>query len=261
VPHATAGPGVDLFVQGVTHRYGRHTALHDVGLTAGGGLITCLIGPNGSGKSTLMHGLAGLHRPQTGEITIGGHPAGSRAAGARVGFVHDDLPLPLNLTGSELLDLLARSHRRWDPDLVADLLELLGLTRAAPRLIAEYSCGMQRKLRLVASLGHRPGVWILDEPFAGLDPVAEITAAALIRHFRAAGGTVLIATRDLGAVTELADQVVVLADGRVVSDSTLADLLPPSGRLAESYLDLTGSAGRIDLAEVALPGVDLSAAR
>lgn len=256
---SASAPDAALMVRDVTHRYGRHTALHEVALSALAGTVTCLIGPNGSGKSTLVHGLAGLHRPQSGTITIGGHPPGSRPAAAQAGFAYDDVPLPATLTGAELLDLLADAHPHWDADLAADLLELLGLTRDVPRLIAEYSCGMRRKLRLVASLGHRPGVWVLDEPFAGLDPVAEVTASALIQHFRRSGGAVLIATRDLAAVSELADQVVVLVDGRVRSVGTLDDLVRPSGALAASYLDLTGLAARMDLAEAALPGVRLTA--
>jgi ABC-2 type transport system ATP-binding protein len=260
VPRSASLSDAALMVRGVTHRYGRHTALHDVALSALAGTVTCLVGPNGSGKSTLVHGLAGLHRPQSGVISIGGHPPGSRAAAVRAGFSYDDVPLPATLTGAELLDLLASAHPHWDGDLIADLVELLGLTRDVPRLIAEYSCGMRRKLRLVASLGHRPGVWVLDEPFAGLDPVAVGAASALVQHFRKSGGTVLIATRDLAAVSEVADQVVVLADGRVRSAGPLADLVRSSGALAASYLDLTGLAARMDLAEAALPGVRLTAA-
>jgi ABC-2 type transport system ATP-binding protein len=255
---AGTSPGVSVQVRGVTHRYGRHLALDDVDVDVRKGRITCLVGPNGAGKSTFMHGVVGLHKPQVGAIIIGDHPAGSRRAAAEIGFVYDDLPLPDNLTGAEALGLLARTHSRWDAACIAELLDLFGLLPAAGRLIAEYSHGMKRKLQLVASLGHRPSVWVLDEPLSGLDPLAAHTATALIRHFRSAGGTVLIATHDLRSVADLADDVIILADGRVASARTLGDLVPPGHTLADVYLDLTGLRPSADRADVVLAGIDVS---
>lgn len=255
---AGTSTGVSVQVRGVTHRYGRYLALDAVDVDVRKGMVTCLVGPNGAGKSTLMHGVVGLHKPQVGAITIGGHPAGSRPAAAEVGFVYDDLPLPGNLTGAEALGLLARTHSRWEGARIADLLDLFGLLPAAGRLIAEYSHGMKRKLQLVASLGHRPSVWVLDEPLSGLDPLAAYMTTALIRHFRSAGGTVLIATHDLRGVADLADDVIVLTDGRVASARALSDLVPPGQTLADVYLDLTGLRPSADRADVSLAGIDVS---
>lgn len=229
----------EIHIDQVSHRYGGHAALTDVSARVAPGRVTCLLGPNGAGKSTLVHAIVGLITPSSGAITVNGEPAGSRSACQAIGFVYDDLPLPLNLTGREALDLLRSSHRRWDVPMVERLTELLGLTDALDRLVAEYSHGMKRKLQVIGSLGHRPGVWMLDEPFRGLDPVATSIISGLVTEF-ARRGTVLIATHDLLRAQHLADDVLIVDGGRVVGSGSLEGVLSGERDLGERYLRLTG---------------------
>ena len=229
----------EIRIDRVSHHYGSHAALTDVRARVAPGRITCLLGPNGAGKSTLVHCIVGLITPTDGTISVDGEVAGSRNACEEIGFVYDDLPLPVNLTGREALDLLQSSHREWDVTLVDQLTELLGLGDALDRLVAEYSHGMKRKLQVIGSLGHRPTVWVLDEPFRGLDPVATSVLSHLIAEF-ARAGTVLIATHDLLRAQQLADDVLVVDGGRLVGSGPLDQVLDGEVDLAARYLVLTG---------------------
>jgi ABC-2 type transport system ATP-binding protein len=229
----------EIRIDRVSHRYGSHAALTDIRARVAPGRITCLLGPNGAGKSTLVHCIVGLITPAQGTITVDGEIAGSRNACEEIGFVYDDLPLPVNLTGREALDLLQSSHRDWDLELVDRLTDLLGLGAALDRLVAEYSHGMKRKLQVIGSLGHRPTVWVLDEPFRGLDPVATSVLSHLITEF-ARTGTVLIATHDLLRAQQLAADVLVVDGGRLVGAGPLEEVLDGDVDLSSRYLVLTG---------------------
>lgn len=142
--------------------YGSHQVLSNVNLVARYGRLTCLLGPNGAGKSTLVHCMVGMLKPTEGVIKVSG--GNSRD---RTGFVYDDLPLPLSLTGAEILTLLRATHARWDG------------------------------LQLIAALGHRPAIWVLDEPFRGIDPVATAIVRSLIRQFLNDDGAVILAVDDI----------------------------------------------------------------
>jgi ABC-2 type transport system ATP-binding protein len=253
----TPGPA-RVRVRGLTYRYGARAVLDDVDLTLRAGAVSCLLGPHGAGKTTLLGALVGRPRPQSGAIVIDDLPGGSPAATSRVGYLPQDQPLPTNLTGTEVLRLLTAVHPHWHHDLVADLVELLGLTRALPHPIGQYSRGMRRNLHLVASLGHRPSTWVLDEPLAGLDPPASHITTALIRRFAAAGGATLIATCDLTPIVHLADDVTVLSRGRVVHAGTVSDFVPTTGTLAETYRELTGMTSHLELTREVLGALDLT---
>ncbi|OFE17220.1 hypothetical protein BA895_17375 [Humibacillus sp. DSM 29435] len=247
----------EIRIDRVSHHYGSHAALTDVRACVAPGRITCLLGPNGAGKSTLVHAVVGLITPTQGTIVVGGEVAGSRNACQSIGFVYDDLPLPVNLTGREALDLLQSSHRRWDDEMVDRLTRLLGLDVALDRLVAEYSHGMKRKLQVIGSLGHRPTVWVLDEPFRGLDPVATSVLSHLITEF-ARAGTVLIATHDLLRAQQMADDVLVVDGGRVVGAGSLHDVLNGESDLAVRYLALTGLDIMVERTRADIAALDLA---
>jgi ABC-2 type transport system ATP-binding protein len=242
----------------LVHRYAKHVAVDDVSFGVRPGRVTCLLGPNGAGKSTLIHCIVGLISPNEGSVHVGEALCGSRAAAGQLGFVHDDLPLPLTLTGNEVLRLLSCAHELWDVGLEQDLVELLGLVPAMDKMVGQYSHGMKRKLQVIASLGHRPSVWVLDEPFRGLDPVATATLTQLIQGFAAQGGTVLIATHDLVASEQLCDDVIVVSAGRVAAAGSLAEVTRGHTRtLQETYLASTGLAQHVAQTRRAVAALDL----
>jgi ABC-2 type transport system ATP-binding protein len=241
----------------LTCQHGDRTAVDDVYLTLRAGTVTSIVGPHGAGKSTLLAAVAGRHRPVTGTITLGNHLTGSPGAMARTGYLPQHSGLPTRLTGHQTLAVLARSHRRWDAALVADLTELVGLTPVMTRPLGTYSPGMSRTLHLIASLAHRPSLWVLDEPHTGLDAP---TVTGLIRGLTRAGGAVLTATSSLASVVGLADEIAVLAGGHIVRAGSLSALIPTTGTLAQAYAELSGEAARVELTAQILPALDLSPA-
>ena len=206
------------------------------------GRIVGLLGPNGSGKSTTLHCITGYHRLSSGGITIAGHPHDTAAAKNRLGFLPDDLPLPESLSGRELLMLHA--HLRPGLDLAAayDLFDVFDLADHLDKYVGDYSHGMKRKLQLVLATAHRPRLLVLDEPLRGLDPEAAILMNTVIERSAGAGNGVLIATHDLFAAERGCDEVVIVSEGRVVTQGAPAELLERhrAANLEALFLALTG---------------------
>lgn len=214
-----------LVVRGATASYGSTTVLHPVDLEVRRGETFSLLGPNGAGKSTLLHGITGIAPLDDGLVTVVGHPASSAAAKAALGVVPDDLALPLSLSGSEVLALLARLQPGTDVAWRDHLVDALGLRPAMSKLLGEYSHGMKKKIQVVGALAHLPDLVVLDEPYRGLDPEAAVLLRELLALHTASGGGVLVATHDLLAAEQLSDRVLVVAGGRAVASGTPADLL------------------------------------
>lgn len=235
-----------LSVNALVKRYGRFTAVSGADLQVPRGHIVGLLGPNGSGKSTLLHCVTGVLTPTAGRIEIAGRAHSCAAAKRALGFVPDDLALPTHLTGAEFLDLIRRLQVRADPELLLELVDLLGLTGALDKLVSEYSHGMKRKLQMAAALSHSPSLLVLDEPFRGLDPEAHVILRTLLEHFVAAGGGALVATHDLAGAQTYCDTVFIVADGDIVAAGPPDELVARYGRdsLEEVFLAATGLESR-----------------
>ena len=235
-----------LAVTDLVKRYGRFRAVEGATFAVAPGTIGGLLGPNGSGKSSILHSITGVVSLTSGSIEISGLPHGSAAAKAMTGFVPDDLALPMNLTGFEYLDLVRRLQPRADAELGKELADLLNLGSALPKLVAEYSHGMKRKIQMIAALFHGPALLILDEPFRGLDPEANLILRQLIKSFVRDGGGVLIATHDLTAAQGYCDTVTIVDAGRVVADGPPDALIEEyrQDSLEEVFLMATGIGSR-----------------
>lgn len=231
-----------LQVDNLTKVYGRQRGIDGASFTVRPGRIVGLLGPNGSGKSTTLHCITGYHRLSSGGITIAGHPHDTAAAKNRLGFLPDDLPLPESLSGRELLMLHA--HLRPGLDLAAayDLFDVFDLAEHLDKYVGDYSHGMKRKLQLVLATAHRPRLLVLDEPLRGLDPEAAILMNTVIERTAGAGNGVLIATHDLFAAERGCDEVVIVSEGRVVTQGAPAELLERhrAANLEALFLALTG---------------------
>ncbi|MCA5892056.1 ATP-binding cassette domain-containing protein [Isoptericola sp. NEAU-Y5] len=227
-------------IEGLKKSYGRFEAVHDVTFAAGAGRVVGLLGPNGAGKSTTLHVLLGLASADAGTATIDGrryaeleHP--SRVVGAML----DAGGLHPGRTGRDHLRVLAAAGGL--PALRAEeVLDLVGLRPAAQRRVRTYSLGMKQRLGIAAALLGRPQVLVLDEPANGLDPAGMRWLRELLRSFAADGGTVLLASHVLAEVTQVADDLVVVGQGRVVAAGTLDDLVTDRS-LEDVYLDLTAT--------------------
>lgn len=220
-------PGTGTFplqVVHVTKSYGDHVVVDDLSFTVPPGRVTGFLGPNGSGKSTTMKIMLDLAAANHGAVTIGGHryrdlPDPARTVGA---MIESDAFHP-GRSGRNHLLILADATG-IDHDRVDEMLEQVGLADAANRRAGAYSLGMRQRLGLAAALMGAPPVLILDEPGNGLDPQGIRTLRDLLRGHAAQGGTVLVSSHLLSEVEHLADEVVVINQGRLVAHGALAEL-------------------------------------
>jgi ABC-2 type transport system ATP-binding protein len=210
-------------------RYRRAWALRDCTLGIPGGHIVALVGPNGAGKTTFLTLAVGLTRPTAGRVTVlGGVPAGSPDALDRIAFVAQDAPLYRNLPVGDMLRVARNLNRRWDAARATDRLQRLGI---APRhKVGELSGGQKAQLALTIALARRPGLLVLDEPLAALDPVARADfLAAVVEAARDDGISVVLSSHVLAELERVASYLIVLARGQVQVAGAVKDLLAAHG--------------------------------
>jgi ABC-2 type transport system ATP-binding protein len=202
--------------QQVSKSYGRTTALRKLDLEVRQGEVYGLLGPNGAGKTTTLRLLVDLIRPTRGRIMLFGMDlaGGSVALRRRIGYLPGDLALYENLTGAQLLRLLAALRGHADLTIAHQLAKRLDLD--LDRKTGELSKGNRQKLGVVQAFLHRPDLVVLDEPASGLDPLAQREFHAVVREYVADGGTVLFSSHVLSEVEQVADRVGILLDGSLV---------------------------------------------
>ena len=246
-----------ISIENLVKRHGEREVLHGVSLQARPGRVTGFAGPNGAGKSSTLRCLLGLDRADGGRALIGGRP-------------YRELREPLRVVGA-MLDgsgahpsRTARGHLAWVASgsgigrrRVNEVLDLVGLGEAAGRRVGTFSLGMGQRLGLAAALLGDPEVLILDEPVNGLDPEGIRWIRTLLRRRADAGGTVLLSSHVLAELAEVADDVVVIAHGRVRAAGTLTEIAAGHSSLEEAFFSLTGGefGGRAGLAgRAGVPG-------
>ncbi|WP_119730688.1 ABC transporter ATP-binding protein [Thermomonospora amylolytica] len=211
-------------LEALVKRYGSVTAVDGVDLRAERGAITALLGPNGAGKTTTIEICEGYRRPDSGTVRVLGlDPVrDARALRPRIGVMLQSGGVPGTARAGEWLRLVASFHARpLDP---AALLDRLGLTAHARTPFRRLSGGQQQRLSLAAAVVGRPELVFLDEPTAGLDPQARHATWELVEGLRDAGASVILTTHHMDEAERLADQVVIVDDGRVVARGTPAEL-------------------------------------
>jgi ABC-2 type transport system ATP-binding protein len=229
-------------VAGLVKRYGSLTALDGLECIVPSGAITGLLGPNGAGKTTLFRSLLGLTRINEGSIQVLGHsiPAGLHDVAKKVGAIIEEPGLIRALSGRVNLqvaaDQLGFGHERID-----GLLSFVELQDDAKRKVEQYSKGMRQRLALAASLIGDPPLLLLDEPLDGLDPAGQIAFRARLREIADSGRTVVVSSHDLADIEALADYVVVLDHGKLVTEGPLEEML--SGRATRVVVDDLAAAG------------------
>jgi ABC-2 type transport system ATP-binding protein len=230
----------DLVVEatGLTKAYKRAVALRGVDLQVARGEVVALLGPNGAGKSTLTKVLCGLVKPDGGAATIAGSPAGSIHARSRIGYLAELFRFPGWASADEVLITHQQlAHRPVPGGAAAErerLLGEVGLTHAAATRVETMSKGMQQRLGLAQAMIGDPSVLLLDEPTSALDPAGRHTVREVLGRARDRGTGVLLNTHLLGEVELLADRVVLIDAGEVVTAGTVADLTAGHGVTIET---------------------------
>lgn len=219
-----------LAVRSLAKMYGGHRALSDVDLTIEDGELLGLLGPNGAGKSTLVKIVCGLVHPTSGEVTVQGHPAGSREAGRVLGYLPELFRYPDWSTADEVLAFHQRlAGSTGGPRERHELLDLVGLSDARDRRVEEMSKGMQQRLGLGQALIGSPRLLLLDEPTSALDPAGRIAVRELLEELRRRGTAVLLNSHLLSEVEQVVDRVTIINRGVTVTSGTPADLSRPGG--------------------------------
>ncbi len=241
-------------IDGLTKRYGAQTAVDAVTFTVKPGIVTGFVGPNGAGKSTTMRMVCGLTRPTAGNATILGVPyAEIPNPGTRVGVLLDASAQHQGRSGQEVLTLSAMLMG-LDLNRVDEMLDLVGLTAAAAgRRVGTYSLGMRQRLGIANALIGYPDVLILDEPANGLDPAGINWMRRLLGEFADRGGTALLSSHLLREVEVIADELVVIDHGRIVTQGSKAQLLRGSGTLVRGA-DTESLASALKAAELSYSG-------
>ena len=212
-------------VNGLCKRFGPTLALDGMSFAVRPGQVTGFIGPNGAGKSTTMRVILGLDAADAGIALVGGRP-------------YRSIQRPLSTLGS-LLDAsalqpgrTARNHLLWlahsqclPASRVDEVIGAVGLAQAARRKTGGYSLGMRQRLGIAAALLGDPPALMLDEPFNGLDPAGIVWMRGFLRSLAAGGRAVLVSSHLMSELEDTADHLVIVGRGRVVADTSVADLI------------------------------------
>ncbi|MEU8659613.1 ATP-binding cassette domain-containing protein [Actinoplanes philippinensis] len=254
MPTDRTAPALDF--AGVTHRFGRRSALDRCSFTVPIGAVTALIGRNGAGKSTLLRAASGLLRPEAGEVRVFGEAAGDGSL-PRIGYVAQQAPLYPMLTVAQTLTLGGRLNPRWDAAYARKLADDAALPGSAR--VAALAPGLRTRLALVMALAKRPDLLLLDEPLAPLDPVARTeVAGALMADVAERGTTVVLSSHVVADVDGVCDHVMVLAEGRIrlagEVEAVLADHLVAVGTGSR-----LGALDGMEIIEVRTAGRDATA--
>jgi len=219
-------PPVELL--DVHKSFGSLSVLAGVDLVLRSGEVTAVVGPNGAGKTTLIKCLLGLNRPDSGTIRVGGKNIDGRVLyRSAIGYMPQHPDFPDNLTAREIIALISRLRGSENPDL--SMQRLMELDREMDKPVRTLSGGTRQKLSAVLAFMFTPPILVLDEPTAGLDPIA---SAALKDHILAEkerGASMILTSHVMADLEELSDRVVFLLDGRVRFDGTLDAIRTQTG--------------------------------
>jgi ABC-2 type transport system ATP-binding protein len=228
-------------VRQLTRRYGATVAVDQLSFDVRPGMVTGFLGPNGSGKSTTMRLILGLDRADAGHARIGGRPYRDlrwplREVGAllEARAFHPGRPARAHLAALAAGNAIGRAR-------VEEVLALTGLEQVAGKRAGTFSLGMAQRLGIAAALLGDPGVLLLDEPVNGLDPEGIRWIRGLLRSLAAQGRAVLVSSHLISEMALMADHLVVIGRGRLLADTTAAELAARASTLEEAFLQLTGA--------------------
>lgn len=233
-------PDFAIVVKGLTKSFKNTAVLRGVNFSVKRGSILALLGPNGAGKTTTVRVLSTLLTLDEGEVTVNGHNVAKEAASVRasIGLTGQYAAVDPYLTGEENMLMIGRLYRLSHEDTrkrTKELLELFDLVAASSRPVKTYSGGMKRRIDLAMSLIASPPIIFLDEPTTGLDPRSRLMMWGMIKKLADSGTTILLTTQYMDEADYLADNIVVIDNGKVIAEGTANSL---KARVGSDYLDV-----------------------
>ncbi|GIU73455.1 MAG: ABC transporter ATP-binding protein [Bryobacteraceae bacterium] len=245
----TADTSPAIEVNGLRKVYGDKAAVDGLTLTVERGCFFGFLGPNGAGKTTTIRMLMGLAPPTAGAIRILGRrmPQEQLEIKKRIGLVPDESLLFDHLTGPEYVEFAGRMYglgRDLARRRATELMELFELDTAGRKLIADYSKGMRKRVAMAAALIHRPELFLLDEPFEGVDAVGARLMKDILLEQVAQGATIFLTSHVLEVVERLCDRVAIIHQGRLVVEGAMEELRSGEETLEDLFVRVVGGPAR-----------------
>jgi ABC-2 type transport system ATP-binding protein len=239
-----------LAVDRVTKRFAGHTAVDALSLAVPAGVIYGLLGPNGAGKTTTLRMIMNILIPDEGTIRLFGEAGTGHDFSARIGFLPEERGLYPKMRVLDVLVFLAEAkgvERRAARARALEWLDQLGLGDWRMRKVADLSKGMQQKVQFISALLHEPDLIVLDEPFAGLDPVNTGVLKDTVLDLRRGGKTIVFSTHIMEHAEKLCDQLCIIARGRKLIEGSVADVKQRHGgrHVTVAFDGATGDAQRL----------------
>jgi ABC-2 type transport system ATP-binding protein len=239
-------PPPAIRVRNLRKIYGDKAAVDGLNLEVPQACFYGFLGPNGAGKTTTIKMLMGVAPPTSGTIELLGFhmPEHARPVKARIGLVPDESLLFDHLTGLEFVEFIGRLYgldRKLAAERARELLALFELDSQPRKLIAEYSKGMRKRVAMAAALIHRPRLFLMDEPFEGVDAVgARLMKEILLEQVRH-GATIFLTSHVLEVVERLCTRVAIIAEGRLVLEADMSEVRAGSETLEDAFVRLVGA--------------------
>ncbi len=216
-------------IRHLTRYFGATHAVDDVSFSFAGGAIFGLVGPNGAGKTTTMRILATLDEPSSGDAWVDGVSVVQEPQRVRrwIGFMPDSLPQHRDITVHDYLDFFARAYGLRRAQRLAAIAQVEEITKLAPlqrKMLRALSKGMKQRVSLARAMVHDPGLLIMDEPAAGLDPRARVELRELVKMLATRGKAILISSHILTELSQICDGAAIMEQGRLVQAGPLDDL-------------------------------------
>jgi ABC-2 type transport system ATP-binding protein len=239
------GHPLAIHVQNLRKLYGEKAAVDGLNLSVPQGCFFGFLGPNGAGKTTTIKMLMGVAQPTSGSIELLGMPMPAQAQQIKqqIGLVPDESLLFDHLTGGEFIEFTGRIYglpRGVARERTRELLELFELDGAPKKLISEYSKGMRKRTAMAASLIHRPKLFLMDEPFEGVDAVgARLMKDILLEQVRG-GATIFLTSHVLEVVERLCERVAIIHQGKLIREGSMEELRGSSETLEDAFVEALG---------------------
>jgi ABC-2 type transport system ATP-binding protein len=226
--------------------YGTKAAVDGLNLTVPQGCFFGFLGPNGAGKTTTIRMLMGLAPPTSGTIELFGLPMPEKEVDikAKIGVVPDESLLFDHLTGPEFVEFVGRMYnlaRDVAHERARELIKLFELDGSTRKLIGEYSKGMRKRVAMAASLIHRPQLFLMDEPFEGVDAVGARLMKDILNDQVRQGATIFLTSHVLEVVERLCERIAIINEGKIVTEGTIAELRSGSESLEDIFVRVVGA--------------------
>lgn len=233
---------ISVQFKNIKKNFGSFTAVKDLSLDIYQGEIFGFLGVNGAGKTTTLKMLVGILQQDSGDITVGGIDTLKESINSKriIGYVPDRPYLYQKLTGKEFLEFVAELYevpKKVSTERIAELLLEYKLVDQQHELIENYSHGMKQRLATCAALIHRPKVLILDEPMVGLDPHGAKLLKSRLKEYAKSGTTILLSTHSLNVAEEIADRLVIINKGEILTLGTVDEIKSFAGEESSSVLE------------------------